>query len=219
MRKLLIIGVISLPLLFLFSVYATPPAAPTWTVRLRAAHNFQIGDRVEEAGQPIGQIVDVIPFRDATGVGGTDIVIIIDPPHRDRVRERATFVVRKPPGAARPILSLVVFDEHSPALPPGSLIAGAESEMELELKRQLMAMESAVQTLTKQLDDLRQTLDQASRSKEKQRLEKSMEGLADTLRQTRDDLARVLTEEAERWKKFFEKLFPPEPEKPVKIVS
>jgi ABC-type transporter Mla subunit MlaD len=219
MRKLLLIGVVSLPLLFLLSVYATPPTTPTWTVRLHASHNFQVGDSVEEAGQQIGQIVEVIPYRDPAGGGGTDLVITLAPPYRDRVREHSTFVVKKPSGSPRPVLILVVFDEHSPVLPPGSRVAGAESEMELGLKRQMMAMENAVRVFTRQLEDLRQTLDQASRSEEKQRLENSVSGLIDTLRQTRDDLTRVLTQELAKWKKFYDKLFPPEREKPVRMVS
>ena len=219
MRKLLLIGVTTLPLLFLLSVYATPPATPTWTVRLYASHNFQVGDSVEEAGQHIGQIVEVIPYRDPVGGGGTDLVITLAPSYRDRVREHSAFVVKKPFGSTRPVLSLVVFDEHSPVLPPGSHMAGAESEMELGLKRQMMAMESTVRVFTRQLDELRQTLDQASRSEEKQRLEDSVSGLVDTLRQTRDDLTRVLTQELAKWKKFYDKLFPPEREKPVRVVS
>ncbi|HJY84157.1 MAG TPA: hypothetical protein VKK81_24110, partial [Candidatus Binatia bacterium] len=109
--------------------------------------------------------------------------------------------------------------EQSPPLPPGSQIAGVESELELELKRQVVAMEGAVHVFTRQLDDLRQTLDKASHSEERKRLDDSVGGLVDTLRRTRDDAIRVLTEEMGRWKKFYEKLFPPEREKPVRLVS
>ena len=143
----------------------------------------------------------------------------MNPSSRDRLRERATFLVTEPTGAARPVLILVVFDEHSPPLPPGSRIAGAESELELELKRQVVAMQGTVREFTRQLDDLRQTLDKADRSEEKRRLEDSVGGLVETLRRTRDDVARVLTEEMGRWKKLYDKLFPPEREKPVKLVS
>jgi predicted nucleic acid-binding Zn-ribbon protein len=117
------------------------------------------------------------------------------------------------------VLSLVVFDEHSPPLPPGSRVAGVESELELELKRQIIAAESAVRIFTRQLDDLRQTLDKASRSEEKRKLEDSMDGLVDTLRRTRDDVARLITQELRRWKKLYEKFFEPERDKPVKLVS
>lgn len=219
MRKLLILGVVSLPLLVLLSVSATPPSAPTWTVKLRAAHGFQPGDLVEEAGKPIGHVVAVIPATDPAGMGGTDLVITLDPLYRDRLRTRSTFLVRKPSGSARPALRLVVFDESSPVLPPESQITAAESEMELELKRQLMAMEGAVRALTRQLDELRQGLDKATRSEEKQRLEESVGGLVDTLRRTRDDLARAFAEELARWKKLYDRLFPPEREKPVRVVS
>ena len=219
MRKILLIAVISLPLLFLLSVYATPPAAPVWTVRLRAAHGLMVGDAVEEAGQRIGQVVGIAPYTEASGEAGTDILIALSPGSRDRLRERATFLVTEPVGAARPVLTLVVFDEHSPPLPPGSQIAGAESELELELKRQVVAMEGTVREFTRQLDDLRQTLDKADRSEEKRRLEDSVGGLVETLRRTRDDVTRVFTQEMGRWKKLYDKLFPPEREKPVRFVS
>lgn len=219
MRKLFLFGAVSLPLLLLLSVSATPPAPPTWIVKLRAAHGFQPGDLVEEASHPIGHVVAVIPHRDATGMGGTDLVITLDPLYRERLRTRSTFLVRKPSGAGRPVLRLVVFDESSPLLPPESQITAAESDTELELKRQLMVIEGAVRALTQQLDDLRHGLDQATRSEEKQRLEESVGGLMETLRRTRDDLARALTEELARWKKLYDKLFPPAREKPVRVVS
>jgi hypothetical protein len=219
MRKIIIMGAISVPLLFLLSVYATPPASPTWTVRLRAAHGLRVGDPVEEAGRHIGHVVGVVPRTEATGDVGTDVLITLEPGSRDRVRERSTFLVTKPAGSTRPVLNLVVFEDHSPVLPPGSQITGVESEMELELRRQLLAMEGAVRVFTHQLDELRQTLDQASRSEEKRRLEESMGGLADSLRRTRDDFGRVLTQEMARWKKLYDKLFPPEREKPVRLVS
>jgi len=219
MRKIILITAVSLPLLFLLSVYATPPAAPVWTVRLRAAHGLMVGDAVEEAGHRIGQVVGVVPYTEASGEAGTDILITLNSSSRDRLRERATFLVTEPARAARPVLTLVVFDEHSPPLPSGSQIAGVESELELELKRQIVAMEGAARVFTRQLDDLRQTLDKANRSEEKRRLEDSVGGLAETLRRTRDDVVRVLTEEVGRWKKLYDKLFPPEREKPVKLVS
>jgi hypothetical protein len=178
-----------------------------------------VGDAVEEAGQRIGQVVGIAPYTEASGEAGIDILITVSPGSRDRLRERATFLVTEPVGAARPVLTLVVFDEYNPPLPPGSRIAGAESELELELKRQVVAMEGTVREFTRQLDDLRQTLDKTSRSEEKRKLEESVGGLFDTLRRTRDDAARILTEEMGRWKKLYDKLFSPEREKPVKLVS
>jgi hypothetical protein len=220
MRKLFLCGTVSLPLLLLLSVSATPPAPPTWMVTLRTAHGFQPGDLVvEEGSNPIGHVVAVVPHKDASGMEGTDLVITLDPPYRDRLRTRSTFLVKKPSGSGRPVLHLVVFDESSPALPPESQISAAESDTELELKRQLIVMEGAVRALTRQLDELRHGLDKAMRSEEKQRLEESVSGLIETLRRTRDDLARALTEELARWKKLYDHLWPPEREKPVRVVS
>lgn len=219
MRKLLLFAAVSLPLWWLLRVSATSLTAPTWTVKLRAAHGFQPGDLVKDAEQAIGHVVAVVPHTDATGRGETDLIIALDPPYHERLRARSTFLVHKPSASARPVLRLVVFDAHSPPLPPGSLITAAESEVEVELKRQLTMMEGAVRALTQQLDELRQGLDQAARSEEKRRLEESVGGLVETLRRTRDELARVLTEEFARWKKLYEKLFPPEREKPVRAVS
>ncbi|MCS6925020.1 MAG: hypothetical protein NZ578_03860 [Candidatus Binatia bacterium] len=219
MRKLFLLGALGVPLLLWLSVSATPPAPATWTVKLRAPHGFQPGDVVEEAGRPIGHVLTVLPDPDPRSGGGTAVVITLDPPSRERLRTRSTFLVHKPSASARPVLRLVVFDEHSPPLPPGSFLTAAESDMEVELKRQLTVMEGAVRALTQQLDALRQGLDQAARSEEKQRLEESVGGLMETLRRTRDEFARVLTEEFARWKKLYEKLFPPEREKPVRAVS
>lgn len=218
MRKIIIVGAIGLPLLFLLSVYATPPSSPTWTVRLKAAHGLRVGDGVEEAGRRIGQVVGVEPYK-APGGGGTDVLIVLEPGSHDRVRERSTFFVTKPAGYDRPVLSLVVFDEHSPPVPPGSEIAGTESEMELELRRQLATMESTVRGLSQQLGQFTQALDKASRSEERQRLEKSMDGLGDTLKQSRNDLIRVLTQEMGRWKKLYDKIVPPAKDKPIKFTS
>ena len=219
MRKIIIIGAVSLPLLFLLSVYATPPISPTWTVQLHAAHGLRAGDAVEEAGRRIGQVVGVEPRTVGGGGDGTDILITLDPSSRDRLRERSTFLVTAPVASMRPVLSLVVFDEHSPALPPGSYIAGAESELELEFKRQLLVMEGAVRVLNQQLDDLRQTLDKTTRSEEKRRLEESVGGLFDSLRRTGDDLQRTLTQELDRWKRLSDKLFPRDRDRPARFVS
>jgi len=219
MRKVILVIAIGFSVFFLFSVYATPPETPLWTVRMRTAHSLQTGDMVEEAGRRIGHVVRVESSTDTRGEAGTTLTITINPGARDRIRERATFIVTQPVGAARPVLTLIVLDEHSPVLPAGSQIVGVDSELELELKRQLVAAEGAVRVFTHQLDDLRQTLDKASHSEEKRRLEGSVGGLLDTLGRTRDDFVRVITEELGKWKKFYDKLFPPEREKPAKLVS
>lgn len=215
MRKIILIGVIGLPLFFLLRVYATPPASPIWTVRLHATHGLRVGDAVEEAGRRIGQVMGTTPRKG----GGTDVVITLDPGSRDRLCERSTFRVTTPAGATRPVLSLIVFDEHSPVLPPGSVVVGVESDMELELKRQLLAMEGAVRVFSQQLDALRQALDKTTRSEEKRRLEESVGGLVESLRRTRDAVERAFTEEMARWKKLYEQLFPPERDKLVRTVS
>src|SRR5262245_39929096 len=112
MRKILLLVAISLPLFFLLRVYAlppTPPDDPAWTVRLRAAHGLVVGDALEEAGHLVGQVVGVAPYTAAPGEAGTDVLITLDPGSRDRLRERATFLVTEPPGSVRPVLALVVF--------------------------------------------------------------------------------------------------------------
>lgn len=219
MRKMMLVAAIGVSFFYLLSVYATPPETPLWTVRMRAAHGLQPGDTVEEAGRPIGSVVRVESSTGARGEAEANIIITIDPDSRDRIRERATFAVPQPGGAARPVLTLIVLDEHSPVLPAGSQIVGVDSELELELKRQLVAAEGAVRVFTQQLDDLRQALDKTSRSEEKRRLENRAERLRDTWERTRDDFVRILTEELGKWKKFYDKLFPPEREKPVRLVS
>jgi ABC-type transporter Mla subunit MlaD len=215
MRKILIIAAVCVLLLFLLSVYATPPTSPTWTVRLHASHGLMTGDAVEEAGHRIGQVIAVEPRIDAAGNPGTEVLITLNPGARDRLRERSTLLVTTPAGSARPVLNLVVFDEKSPALPPGSRMAGVESEMELEFKRQILALDGTVRDLTQQLDQVRRTLDGISKSEEKRKLEESVGGFLDTVRRSRDDLLRIVTEEIARWRKIYEKLFPPEREKTV----
>jgi hypothetical protein len=80
-------------------------------------------------------------------------------------------------------------------------------------------MEGAVRVFSQQIDGLRQTLDKASHSEERKRLDDSVGGLVDTLRRTRDDTIRILTEEMGRWKKFYDTLFPSERGKPSRFVS
>jgi ABC-type transporter Mla subunit MlaD len=209
MRKLVVALSLGVPLYFFLSVWATPLAAPTWTVNLRNSRGLQTGDLIEEAGQPIGHVVRV----DARSTP-VHIVMTLDPDARDRLRERATLFVITPTGASRPVLRLVVFDKYSPPLPSGSVIAGAESEIEVELRRQLATMESTVQTFTQQVETFNRALDQTQRSEEKRQLEDSVGNLLETLQQTRDEMTQSLSEEVDRWKKLYEQLVPASPAKP-----
>jgi ABC-type transporter Mla subunit MlaD len=214
MRKWILVGVVCLSSLFLLRVYATTaPVTATWTVRLAENHGLMAGDAVEEAGARIGQVVEVAPHTVPDGESGFDVFITLDRSHQDRLRERSTFFIATPPGSTRPVLTLVVFDEKSPVLPPGSRITGVGSEMELEVKRQLAALDSTVRGVVQQLDILRQVLDNTSKSEEKRKLEESIEGLAATIHRTRNDFIRIVTEEIARWKKLFDKFFPSEAEK------
>jgi ABC-type transporter Mla subunit MlaD len=216
MRKWLLVGVFCLSSLFLLRVYATTiPVATTWTVRLTENHGLVAGDAVEEAGGRIGHVAEVTPHTAPDGESGVDVFIAVDRSHQDRLRERSAFFVSTPPGSTRPILNLVVFDEKSPALPPGSRMTGVGSEMELEIKRQIAALDSTVRGVAQQLDILRQVLDKTSKSEEKRKLEESVEGLAATIHRTRDDFIRIVTEEIARWKKLYDKFFPPAVEKTV----
>jgi hypothetical protein len=217
MRKWILVGVLCVSSLFLLRVYATTaPVTAMWTVRLAESHGFVTGDTVEEeGGARIGHVVEVDPHTAPDGESGFDVRITLDRSHQDRLRERSTFVVATPPGATRPVLTLVVLDEKSPILPPGSRIAGVGSEMELEMKRQLAALDSTVRGVAQQLDVLRQVLDKTSKSEEKRKLEDSIGGLAATVHRTQRDVMRIVTEEIARWKKLYEKFFPPEAEKTV----
>lgn len=216
MRKWIIIGVLCVSSLFLLRVYATTaPVTDTWIVHLAERHGFVAGDAVEEAGERIGRIVEVASHGAPDGESGFDVFITLDSSYQDRLRERSTFAVATPPGSTRPVLTLVVFDEKSPVLPPGSRIAGVGSEMELEIKRQMSALDSTVRGVARQLDVLRQVLDKTSKSEEKRKLEESVGGLAATLHRTQDDVIRIVTEELARWKKLYEKFFPPEAEETV----
>ena len=218
MRKLFFISVFCLSSLLLLRVYATTPPAtttPTWTVRFTESHGLMAGDAVEEAGHQIGKVVSVAPHSAPDREGGIDVTITLTPDAQIRLRQRSTFLVTTPTGSVHPVMSLVVFDEQSPVLPPGSRIAGADSEMELEIKRQIATLDSTVRDVTQQLDQWRQVLDKTSKSEEKRKLEESVAGLAATFHRTRDDFIRIVTEELARWKKLYEKLFPPETEKTV----
>lgn len=212
MRKILFLSVLGVAILFLLNVFATPPLEPGWTVRLRATHGLQEGDAVEEGERTIGRVIDVESRSDKDGIPEVEVRIALDPLFRDRVRERSTFLVTTPPGAARPVLKLIVFDDNSPTLPPGSVIAGAESSTEVELKRQLATAQGVVRDLSQQLEKWGQALDRASRSEELKKLEDSAGGFLATLQKAQEDLARTVTREMDRLKRLYEKLFPPERE-------
>jgi len=94
-------------------------------------------------------------------------------------------------------------------------MTGVGSEMELEIKRQLAALDRTVRGVAQQLDVLRQVLDKTSKSEEKRKLEESIGGLAATVHRTRNEFMRIVTEEIARWKKLYDKFFPPEVEKTV----
>ena len=205
-----------LPLCLFLTVSATPPTAPTaptWIVAFRSSKGMQAGDRVEEAGQAIGHVVRV-----DTHTTPAHIVITLVSDARARLRERATFFVMEPTGTARPVLRLVVFDPQSAPLPPGSVIVGAESEVEVELRRQLAAMERAVHTFTQHVETLNKALDTTEKSEEKRQLEDSVGNLLDTLQQTRDEVTHTLSEEVERWKNMYNRLVPPTPAEPKERV-
>ncbi|MGE0680449.1 MAG: hypothetical protein AB7P69_06015 [Candidatus Binatia bacterium] len=208
LRKIFLLSAVGVAALFLLNVFATPTVESTWTVRLRSPHGLQVGDAVEEGTHRIGRVVAVNEYAEHGKPPMADVLIAIDSSFRERLRDQATVLVTTPPGAGRPVLRLIVFDEHSAPLPPGSIIAGAESNMEVELKRQLLTATGAMRDLSRQLDDWSQTLDKASRSEELKKLEDSAGGLIDTLRQAQADLTRAIDREITRLKKLYDKLFP-----------
>ena len=209
MRKFIFVGMIGLASLLLLRIFATPPTpAPTWTVRLPATHGLKAGAIVEETGKPIGTVVSVKPHTASDGESGADVIVTLDRSGQQRLRENSTFLVTTPTETVEPELHLVVFDETSPVLPPGSHIKGAESELAVELKRQIAGLDSTVREVSRQLDQFRDALDSVSKSEEKRKLEAGVEGLAATVRRVQDDLTRVVTEELARWKQIFEKIFP-----------
>ena len=212
LQKILLLSAVGVSVLFLLNVFATPTTESTWIVRLRAPHGLQAGDVVEEKGQRIGRVIAVDASAGTSTTPMTDVLIAIDAPFRERIREHATVLATKPAGADRSVLRLIVFDEHSPLLPAGSIIAGAESDMEVELKRQLLTATGVIRDLSRQLDDWRQTLDKASRSEELKKLENSAGGLIDTLRRAQEDFSRMVDREISRLKRLYEKLFPKERE-------
>src|SRR5262245_41678322 len=125
MRKFLFISVFCLSSFLLLRVYATPPpvaTTPTWTVHFTVSHGLMAGDPVEEAGRRIGDVVGVVPHTAPDGESGVDVTITLDSIAQTRLRERSTFLVTTPTGSTRPVLNLIVFDDTSPVLPPGSRI-------------------------------------------------------------------------------------------------
>ncbi|MGE0823959.1 MAG: hypothetical protein AB7G75_12635 [Candidatus Binatia bacterium] len=214
MRKWFFLGAFSLAALWLLRVYATPsPAPPSWTVELHSKHGFSPGDVVEEEGKKIGHVIAVEPRTAPDGSGGQNVRIAIAPEAQNRLREQSVLFVTPATASTRPSLKLVVFDEKSPVLPPGSHLIGAESEMEVELKRQMAGLSAALRDMSQQLDRWSHALDNVRKSEEKRELEEGVVGFLTTLRRTRDDLARIVNEEATRWRKLYEKIFPPEAEK------
>ena len=229
MRKFIVLGVIGLSFLFLLSVSATPPTdsseplPATWTVRLHNTHGLAFGDGVEEAGTRIGQVLSVaevvgLPSPEPDKSIEKDVVIIVDEASQERLCEQAAFFVRPGVGGGRPALELVVFDEASPHLPPGSLVIGAESETEVEVRRQMFVMEGAVHDLAQGLQVLSKSLNDANRSKEKKELEDSMVHLFESLEQSKDEVTDILTQELERWKAIFDKLAADKKDKPTNFV-
>ena len=230
MRKIILLGIMgvsgAIGLLFflLLNVSAMPPsdssdlADPSWTIRLQNTHGLAFGDIVEEAGSRIGRVLSV---SDVVGSPEKDVAITLNALFEDRLCERSTFFVKppQPQGYGRPVLNLVVFDETSPLLPPGSQIAGAESEAEVEVRRQMVLMESAVQGLAKGLQSFSKTLETASRSKEKKQLEDSAVNLFERFKESEDEIMDTLTKEMERWRKLFEKLAPEKLGKKSSFVS
>ena len=212
LRKILFLSAVGVVVLFLLNVFATPPADLTWTVRLHAPHGLQAGDAVQDGERRIGRVIAVESRTEGDRTPVTDVLITVDPSFRERLHERSTMLATTPVGTERPILRLIVFDDKSPLLPPGRIIAGADSEMEVELKRQLLAAEGVIRDLSRQLDDWSQTLDNASRSDELKKLEEGVGGFLDTLRKTQEEVARTVTREIDRLRKLYEKLFPPKRE-------
>src|SRR3712207_8378755 len=60
-------------------------------------------------------------FRSGTdGTEATDVVVTLDASGQQRLRENSTFFVTPATSTTGPGLRLVVFDEKSPIVPPGS---------------------------------------------------------------------------------------------------
>jgi ABC-type transporter Mla subunit MlaD len=218
MRKYLLGGLCGLFVLFLLHTFANPPVStPTWTVQLPATHGLKVGAIVEETGQPIGKVVAVKPLAGSEGTSGVDVVVTLDANGQQRLHENSAFFVTPTTGTTDPGLRLVVFDEKSPLLPPGSHVKGTDSDLTIELKKQIAAIDNTVREVSRQLDQFRGALDSVSKSEEKRKLEEGVEGLAATLRRVQDDVTRMVTQELARWKAIFEKVFPAEKtaEKPL----
>ena len=215
MRKYLFSAAFCFSALLLLYVFATPPSlTPTWTVQMSTAPGLKPGAVVEETGRPIGKVIAVHPST-TNGGGSTDVVVTLDPTAYQRLKENSTFLLTPTTGTTEPGLRLVVFDETSPVLPPGSRVKGADSELAVELKKQIAGIDSTVREVSRQLDQFRGALESVSKSEEKRKLEEGIEQLAVTVRRVQDDIARVLTEELARWRQMFEKIFPSETKRTV----
>ena len=216
MRKYLFGAVFCLSALLLLYVFATPPSlTPTWTVQMPTAHGLKPGAVVEETGRPIGKVIAVHPSTTKNGGDSTDVVVTLDPTAHQRLKENSTFLLTPTTGTTEPGLRLVVFDETSPVLPPSSRVKGADSELAVELKKQIAGIDSTVREVSRQLDQFRGALESVSKSEEKRKLEEGIEQLAVTVRRVQDDIARVLTEGLARWRQIFEKIFPSETKRTV----
>ncbi len=206
--KMLALGFIGIVVLGLLNVFATQTTEPTWIVRLPQTRGLQVGDAVEEGTHHVGQVVSLSsPEED---ISSTKVRVTLAPSVHERLREHTTAFVATPLGADRPILQLVVFDEPGPALPPDSTISGVNSQMEAELKRQLLAASGVIRDLSRQLEGWGNALDRTLQSEEMKRLEDSAGSLADTLRRTQDELTRAVTREIERLRRLYDKIFPRE---------
>ncbi|MBM4256535.1 MAG: MCE family protein [Deltaproteobacteria bacterium] len=213
MRKYLVAGLFGLSALILLHLFATPPAVtPTWTVQFPTAQGLKVGAIVEESGKPIGKVVAVKPHTSSDNGRGADVIVTLDPNGQQRLKASSTFLVAPSTSSSEPGLRLVVLDETSPMLPPGSHVKGADSELAIELKKQIAGLDSTVREVARQLDQFRGALDNVSKSEEKRKLEEGVEGLAATVRRVQDDVTRVVTQELARWKAIFEKIFPAEKE-------
>ena len=211
-RKILFLSVLGVAVFFLLNVFATPTTEPTWIVRLHASHGLQVGDPVEDGKRGIGQVIAVESHEEKDRTPMTDVTIALDPLFRDRMREQSIVLVTTPFGTGRPVLRLIVLDQQSPPLAPGSIVASAESEMEVELKRQLLAAAGMARDLGRQLEGWGKTIDKTLQSEELKKLEENAGGLIETLRRTQDQLSRAIAREIDRLRKLYEKFFAKEQE-------
>ncbi len=205
MKKLLLLP---LALLAYLSVSATIPLVPLYTVRFLVAHDLAVGDVVVEDGKEIGRVREV---RLGPG-GGLEVAVEVKPSFQERVRQRSTFVVRRLPGRSRPVLSLEVLDEQSPPLASGGILEGADSEVELALRREMVRAEKALRGAAREVDRLQRTLEDLRTSPERKELESSFARFLQTLQRFQKELEKMVAEELSKLKKWYEKPPPPPPE-------